>query len=127
MYAIFRSGGRQYEARPGRVVKIEKISGEVGETITIDDVLLISDEGQLQIGRPVLEGVKVHGTIVEQGRYPKIVIFKHKRRKDYRKKEGHRQSYTAMRVDIIGGTSWLTKKQAEAPETAETAPVSAEA
>jgi len=103
MYAIFRSGGRQYEARPGRVVKIEKIAGEVGASVTIDEVLLFSDGAQLRIGRPVVEGVKVHATIVEQGRLPKIVIFKHKRRKDYRKRQGHRQAYTAMRVDNIGG------------------------
>ncbi len=101
MYAIFRSGGRQYEARPGHVVRIEKISGEVGENVTIDQVLLFSDGVQLRIGRPVVEGVKVHATIVEQGRLPKIEMFKHKRRKDYRKRQGHRQAYTAMRVENI--------------------------
>jgi len=102
MYAIFRSGGRQYEARPGRVVKVEKISGEVGENVTLDEVLLFSDGDQLQVGRPLVEGVKVQATIIEQGRMRKIVIFKHKRRKDYRKKQGHRQAYTAMRVENIG-------------------------
>jgi large subunit ribosomal protein L21 len=103
MYAIFRSGGRQYEARPGRVVKVEKISGDVGQSITLDEVLVFSDGDQLQVGRPLVEGVKVQATIIEQGRMPKIVIFKHKRRKDYRKKQGHRQAYTAMRVENIGG------------------------
>ena len=102
MYAIFRSGGRQYEARPGHVVKIEKISGEVGENVTLDEVLFFSDGDQLQIGRPFVEGVKVQATIVEQGRLPKIVIFKHKRRKGYRKRQGHRQAFTAMRVENIG-------------------------
>ncbi len=102
MYAIFRSGGRQYEARPGHVVKVEKISGEVGENVTLDEVLFFSDGDRLRVGRPLVEGVKVEATIVEQGRLPKIVIFKHKRRKDYRKKQGHRQAYTAVRVENIG-------------------------
>ncbi|MGA2225826.1 MAG: 50S ribosomal protein L21 [Syntrophobacteraceae bacterium] len=102
MYAIFRSGGRQYEARPGQVVKVEKISGEIGENVTLDEVLLFSDGEKLQVGRPLIEGVAVKATIIEQGRLPKIVIFKHKRRKDYRKRQGHRQAYTAMRVENIG-------------------------
>ena len=102
MYAIFKSGGRQYEARPGQVVKVEKISGEVGENVTIGEVLLFSDGEKLQVGRPLVEGVAVQATIIEQGRLPKIVIFKHKRRKDYRKRQGHRQAFTAMRVDNIG-------------------------
>jgi len=102
MYAIFRSGGRQYEARPGQVVKVEKIFGEVGQNVTLDEVLLFSDGDQLRVGQPVVEGVSVQATIVEQGRLPKIEIFKHKRRKDYRKKQGHRQAYTAVRVENIG-------------------------
>jgi len=102
MYAIFRSGGRQYEARPGHVVKIEKISGKVGESVTLDEVLLFSDGDQVRVGQPMVEGVRVQATIITQGRLPKIVIFKHKRRKDYRKRQGHRQPYTAMRVENIG-------------------------
>jgi len=102
MYAIFRSGGRQYEAHPGQVVKVEKISGEIGENVTIDEVLFFSDGQQVRVGQPLVEGVAVHATIIEQGRLPKIVIFKHKRRKDYRKRQGHRQAYTAMRVENIG-------------------------
>jgi large subunit ribosomal protein L21 len=102
MYAIFKSGGRQYEARPGHVVKVEKIPGNVGENVTLDEVILFSDGDQVQIGRPVVAGVKVEAVIIEQGRMPKIVIFKHKRRKDYRKRQGHRQPYTAVRVQNIG-------------------------
>ncbi|SPF51621.1 50S ribosomal subunit protein L21 [Syntrophobacter sp. SbD1] len=102
MYAIFRSGGRQYEARPGQVVKVEKIEGKVGESVTLDEVLFFSNEDQVQIGRPLVEGVKVEATIVEQGRLRKVMIFKKKRRKDYQKKQGHRQAYTAMRVQNIG-------------------------
>jgi large subunit ribosomal protein L21 len=102
MYAILRTGGRQYEVRPGQVVKVEKIAGKVGENVTLDEVLLFSDGEKLQVGRPFVEGVAVKATIIGQGRSPKIVIFKHKRRKDYRKRQGHRQSYTAMRVEDIG-------------------------
>ncbi|MFZ0932097.1 MAG: 50S ribosomal protein L21 [Syntrophobacteraceae bacterium] len=102
MYAIFRSGGRQYEARPGHVVKVEKISGQIGENVTIDEVLLFSDGDQLRVGQPLVEGVRVQATIIGQGRLPKIIIFKHKRRKDYRKRQGHRQAYTAVRVENIG-------------------------
>ena len=102
MYAIFRSGGRQYEARPGRVVKVEKIPGKVGENVILDEVLLFSDGDQMRVGQPIIEGVRVQATIIEQGRLPKVAIFKHKRRKDYRKKQGHRQPYTAVRVENIG-------------------------
>ncbi|MCL5405316.1 MAG: 50S ribosomal protein L21 [Deltaproteobacteria bacterium] len=102
MYAIFKSGGRQYEAKPGQVIKVEKISGEIGENVTLSEVLLFSEGDQLRIGRPLVEGVAVTATIVGQGRMPKIVIFKHKRRKDYRKKQGHRQDFTAVRVENIG-------------------------
>jgi len=102
MYAIFKSGGRQYEARPGHIVRMDKISGEIGEQVVLGEVLLFSDGDQVRIGQPLVEGVAVQAKIVEQGRLPKIVIFKHKRRKDYRKKMGHRQSFTAVRVENIG-------------------------
>jgi large subunit ribosomal protein L21 len=102
MYAIFKSCGRQYEARPGQLVKLEKIPGEVGENVTLGEVLIFSDGQQVQIGRPLVEGVSVRATIIEHGRSSKIVIFKHKRRKDYRKRQGHRQSFTTVRVENIG-------------------------
>lgn len=102
MYAIFKSGGRQYEARPGHVIRMEKIAGEVGDNISLGEVLLVSDGEDIRVGQPLVEGVAVQARIVEQGRLPKIVIFKHKRRKDYRKKQGHRQAFTAVRVENIG-------------------------
>ncbi len=102
MYAIFQSGGRQYEARPGHIVRVEKLPGEVGDRVVLDQVLLVSDGDQVRVGQPLVEGVAVNAQIVEQGRLPKIVIFKHKRRKDYRKKQGHRQPYTSVRVENIG-------------------------
>jgi large subunit ribosomal protein L21 len=101
MYAVFKSGGKQYEARPGHLVKVEKLPGNVGDTVVLGEVLLFSDGEQVSVGQPLVEGVAVQARIVEQGRNPKIVIFKHKRRKDYRKKQGHRQYFTAVRVEAF--------------------------
>jgi len=103
MYAIFKSGGKQYEAKPGNVVRVEKLPGEVGENVLLDQVLLLADGDDVRVGQPLLAGMAVQGRIVEQGRARKIVIFKHKRRKDYRKKQGHRQSYTAVLIEGIRG------------------------
>jgi large subunit ribosomal protein L21 len=115
MYAIFKSGGKQYEARPGTVVRLEKLLGEVGDAVTLDEVLLFSDGDQVQVGQPLLQGVAVHGRIVEQGRRRKIIVFKHKRRKDYRKTQGHRQYFTAVRVEGIGNQ--VQEPAAVAPQT----------
>jgi large subunit ribosomal protein L21 len=101
MYAILKSGGRQYEVRQGQVVKVEKLPGEVGDGVTLGEVLLFADGEDIQVGQPVLPEVVVEGKIIEQGRSRKLVVFKHKRRKDYSKKQGHRQFYTAIRVDAI--------------------------
>ena len=103
MYAVVRTGGKQLRVEPGQAVRVEKLEGAVGDRIELDDVLLIAGEGDSRIGTPVLEGVKVVGTITDQGRGPKITIFKMKRRKGYRRKAGHRQLYTEVRVDGIEG------------------------
>jgi large subunit ribosomal protein L21 len=101
MYAVFQSGGKQYQAEPGTVVKLEKLPGEVGSEVSLDQVILVADENQVQVGHPLLEEISIRGRIVEQGRHRKIIIFKHRRRKDYRKKQGHRQSYTAVLIQSI--------------------------
>ncbi len=101
MYAVIRSGGKQYEARPGSVLKLEKLPGAVGETVALQDVLLYSDGTQVEVGKPLVTGVTVQAKIVEQDRHAKIIVFKSKRRKDYRKKQGHRQYYTAVRIEGI--------------------------
>ncbi|SHF06217.1 LSU ribosomal protein L21P [Desulfacinum infernum DSM 9756] len=101
MYAIVESGGKQYKAEPGAVLKLEKLAGEPGDEILLDQVLLVADGEQVQVGRPVLEDKVVRARIVEQGRHKKVVIFKYKRRKDYQKKQGHRQDYTAVRIEGI--------------------------
>jgi large subunit ribosomal protein L21 len=80
---------------------IEKISGDVGSEVTFDEVLMVADGGKVQVGTPLLEGTKVNGRIVAQDRAKKILVFKYKRRKRYRRKQGHRQAYTAVRIDTI--------------------------
>ena len=102
MYAVVRTGGKQHRVVPGASVRVEKLDGEVGESIELNEVLLTGGEA-VRIGTPLVDGVKVVGTITDQGRGPKLTIFKKKRRKDYRRKQGHRQSYTEIRIDKIEG------------------------
>ena len=101
MYAVVRSGGKQVRATPGEPIRVEKLPGEVGASIELDDVLLVSDESGLKVGTPVVEGARIVGTITAQGRGPKITVFKMKRRKGYRRKQGHRQDFTEVLVDRI--------------------------
>lgn len=101
MYAVVQSGGKQYQVTPGRVVKLEKLPGAIGSPVTLDQVMLCADGEDVRIGQPWLDGTTVRGRIVEQGRHRKIIVFKHKRRKDYRKKQGHRQHYTAVLIEGI--------------------------
>lgn len=101
MYAIVNSGGKQYKAEKGEIVRIEKIPGEVGSQVSFDKILMFSDDDTVKIGRPILDGVAVKGHITEQGKAKKIIVFKYKRRKRYRRKQGHRQQYTAVKIDSI--------------------------
>ncbi len=109
MYAVIRSGGKQYRVSPGGSVRLEKLPGEVGASVTLDEVLMLGSEESDEkgegavIGAPVVEGARVTGTITAQGRGPKLTVFKMKRRKGYRRKHGHRQDYTEIRVDAISG------------------------
>jgi large subunit ribosomal protein L21 len=103
MYAVVRTGGKQYKVTPEQRVRVEKLPGEVGDQIELEDVLMTGGDA-IKIGQPTVEGAKVVGTITDQGRGPKIVVFKLKRRKNYRRKQGHRQDYTEIRVDTIEGT-----------------------
>jgi large subunit ribosomal protein L21 len=101
MYAIMTSGGKQYRVQEGDILRLEKIDGDVGASVSFDQVLMVSDGEDVQLGQPILEGAAVHAHIVEQDRARKIVVFKFKRRKRYRKKQGHRQPYTAVQIDRI--------------------------
>ena len=91
MYAIIRTGGKQYQVAAGDRLKVEKLEGEVGSTVELQDVLLVVNGDNVSVGRPLVEGAKVSATIVEQGRQKKIIVFKKKRRKGYQVKRGHRQ------------------------------------
>jgi large subunit ribosomal protein L21 len=104
MYAVIRSGGKQYRVRPGASVRLEKLGGAVGDAVEIDQVLMVGgEEGAARVGTPLVEGARVVGTITAQGRGPKITVFKKKRRKGYQVKNGHRQDYTEVHVDKIEG------------------------
>lgn len=101
MYAVVNTGGKQYKVQQGEVLRIEKIPGDVGSPVTFDRVLMFSNGENVSIGQPVLDNVAVEGHIVEQGKAKKIIVFKYKRRKRYRRKQGHRQEFTAVRIDSI--------------------------
>ena len=101
MYAVVASGGKQYRVQEGDTLKIEKIPGDVGTDVAFDQVLMVSDGDDVKIGQPVLENAVVNGTIIEQGKGRKILVFKYKRRKRYRRKQGHRQLFTAVKIRAI--------------------------
>lgn len=103
MYAVVRTGGKQVRVAPGDAVWVERLTGDVGSTIELGEVLLVGGEGTPRVGTPVVAGAKVVATILGQGLGEKITIFKAKRRKRYRRKIGHRQQYTQVRIDAIEG------------------------
>ena len=101
MYAVVRTGGKQYKVQAGDVLNIEKLSGEVGQTVELDEVLLVSNEGDVKVGRPLVDGAKVSAEIVRQNKAPKVTIFKKIRRHGKQLTKGHRQLITAIRVTDI--------------------------
>lgn len=101
MYAVFRSGGKQYRAEVGKTVDVDRLPNEVGESIDLDDVLLIADGENTAIGQPRVEGASVAATVVDQFRGKKIIVYKYRQRTSYRRKQGHRQYYTRLRIDDI--------------------------
>lgn len=104
MYAVVATGGKQVRVEPGRSVRVERLPGEVGEPVALERVLFLrGEDGAIRVGRPVVEGARVRGTITAQGRGPKLRLFKMRRRKGYRLRKGHRQEYTELRVEAIEG------------------------
>lgn len=101
MYAIIATGGKQYRVSEGDVIYIEKIDAQVDSTVSFD-VLLVGNDGDVKIGTPIVEGAKVEGKVVGQVRGEKIVVFKYKSKKNYRRKQGHRQPYTKVEITKIG-------------------------
>lgn len=101
MYAIIETGGKQYKVEQGSELYIEKLPQEQGETVTFDRVLLVKDENGVKVGTPVVEGAKVTAKVEKQGKAKKIIVYKYKAKKNYRRKQGHRQPYTKVVVESI--------------------------
>ena len=103
MYAVIETGGKQYRVNQGDVIKVEKLTADVGQKVDFDRVLLVGEGSDVKVGNPLVDGASVSGTVVEQDRHRKIVVFKMKRRKGYRRKQGHRQDCTGVIIDKING------------------------
>ena len=114
MHAIIQTGGKQYRVAEGDRLRVEKLLSEEGEVIEFDQVLMLSDEKDTQVGAPLLSGVKVMAEVLEQGRAKKVGILKFKRRKHHMKRMGHRQSYTLVKITQVGGSAAAKPKKAAA-------------
>ena len=101
MYAIVRTGGKQYRVETGDTIYVERLDAPPGETVTLTDVLLVGGDGEARVGSPRVESATVRGTVLGQGRDRKIRVFRYKKRKHFRRTRGHRQSFTAVRIDAI--------------------------
>ena len=101
MYAVVRSGGKEYRVSKGDLIRVEKLKGTAGDQVVLKDVLMVSDEGQVQVGTPHLTNAVVTGKIVQEAKGKKVLTYKMKRRKNYRRMKGHRQTYTYLRVEDI--------------------------
>ncbi|HIV80839.1 MAG TPA: 50S ribosomal protein L21 [Candidatus Avanaerovorax faecigallinarum] len=118
MYAIIETGGKQYRVQEGDVITVEKLDVNAGDKVELDKVLVLSDDNGLKVGTPYVEGAKVIAEAVENGKGKKVIIFKYKAKKDYRKKQGHRQPYTMIEIKSLGGkaTAKAAPKKEEAKE-----------
>lgn len=101
MYAIIQTGGKQYKVEEGQVIRVEKLDNEAGETVEFDQVKLVSTDNGLKVGTPTVEGAKVTAEVVAQGKGKKVIVFKYKPKNNFRKKNGHRQPYTAVQIKSI--------------------------
>lgn len=125
MYAIIKTGGKQYRVQENDVLKVEKLNAAVGETVTFDEVVAVGGD-KLQVGTPFVEGCAVQAEVLEQGKNEKVIIFKYKAKKDYRRKNGHRQPYTLVKVTGIGAAAKkAAPAKAKATEKAEKSDVKA--
>ena len=101
MYAVIKTGGKQYRVVPGEKLKVEKLVGDVGSDIVLDQVLMVADGDKVSVGAPMVKGASVKATVISHGRHDKVMIFKMRRRKHYRKTQGHRQDYTEIQIQDI--------------------------
>ena len=119
MYAIIESCGRQYKVSEGDVVFFEKLDVEEGKKVTFDSVVLVSDDKKVEVGAPYVKGVKVEGKVVAHGKGKKIIVYKYKAKKNYRRTQGHRQPYTKVEITKIKTATEKAESKAEVKETAE--------
>ena len=103
MYAVIKTGGKQYKVAAGEKIKVEQITADVGQEIVIDQVLAVGNGAELKVGAPLVDGASVQATVVSHGRHDKVRIFKMRRRKHYQKRQGHRQGYTELEIGAING------------------------
>ena len=103
MYAVIKTGGKQYRVTPGTKLKVEKLVGDVGSNVVFDKVLVLADGESVKIGAPLVDGAKISATVVSHGRGDKVMIFKMRRRKHYQKRQGHRQQFTELQIASING------------------------
>lgn len=101
MYAVIKSGGKQYKVEPGELVRLEKIEAAVGASVELAEVLLVGEDDRVVVGKPLVQNARVKGEVESQGRGKKLIVFKNRKRKGYHKKQGHRQAYTAVRIKEI--------------------------
>ncbi len=101
MYAVVKTGGKQYKVTPGEVLKVEKLNAEVGSEVELPDVLMVIKDDDIQVGTPVIENASVKAKVLEHGKAKKVIVFKKKRRKGYKKKRGHRQHFTTIEIQDI--------------------------
>jgi len=127
MYAVVRTGGKQYKVAPGDVILVEKLDGEAGAEIKLEDILLVNDGTTTVIGSPTVEGAAVTASIIEQGRGDKVLVFKKKRRQNYRRTKGHRQDLTVLRILDVAGAGAKKKKAAAKKPAAKKAAAKKEA
>lgn len=119
MYAVIQTGGKQYRVQEGDVITIEKLNVEAGDKVEFDQVLVLGEGAEIKVGAPYVDGAKVFGSVVENGKAKKVIIFKYKSKKDYRKKQGHRQPYTMVEITGIGADKPAKKAAAPAAEATE--------
>ncbi|MDB5890459.1 MAG: rplU [Polaromonas sp.] len=103
MYAVIKTGGKQYKVATGEKIKVEQIAADVGQEIVIDQVLAVGEGSAITVGTPLVLGATVTVTVLSQGRHDKVRIFKMRRRKHYQKRQGHRQNYTELQIGVIAG------------------------
>ena len=101
MFAVLNTGGKQYKVTQGDLIEVEKLESKAGDTVTLDQVLMVGKGENIEVGSPYVSGCKVTGEVVEQGKSAKIIVFKKKRRKGYRRKNGHRQLFTQLKITEI--------------------------